>query len=65
MPQRPPGLATTFVGTANPEAAARNVGWVLAPVDQELATAVERLLAPVLNYAWTNGRPENNVAWEA
>jgi aryl-alcohol dehydrogenase-like predicted oxidoreductase len=61
----PAGFATTFVGTASPEIVARNVGWVLAPVDQELLMDIEHLLASVLNYAWITGLPENNFTVEA
>jgi aryl-alcohol dehydrogenase-like predicted oxidoreductase len=56
----PDAFATTFVGTANPENMVRNVGWALTPVDPELIDEIVNVLAPVLNYAWQNGRPENN-----
>lgn len=58
----PEAFATTFVGTADPDNMARNVQWALTPVDPDLIHDIERVLAPVLGYAWPSGRPENAVA---
>lgn len=55
-----PGFATTFVGTADADNVRRNIRWALAPLDEELLADVERVLAPVRDYAWPSGRPENN-----
>jgi L-galactose dehydrogenase len=56
-----PGFATTIVGTASPDNMRRNVEWALTPTDEKLVAEVERVLAPVLGYAWPSGRPENNA----
>ncbi|WP_238005963.1 aldo/keto reductase [Dactylosporangium sp. AC04546] len=56
----PPAFATTFVGSASPSNMARNVRWALEPTDPELLVDIEKVLAPVLGYAWPSGRPENN-----
>jgi aryl-alcohol dehydrogenase-like predicted oxidoreductase len=50
--------------SASPEAVMRNVDAALAPVDPELLGAIEGALAPVLSYAWINGRPEDNFVRE-
>ncbi|GGM51872.1 aldo/keto reductase [Dactylosporangium sucinum] len=55
----PSAFATTFVGSASPGNMARNVRWALEPTDPELLVDIEKVLAPVLGYAWPSGRPEN------
>jgi L-galactose dehydrogenase len=57
----PAEFATTFVGSASPDDMARNVAWALQPTDPDLVRDVERLLAPVLNTAWSSGRPNNSI----
>lgn len=53
-------FATTLVGIANPEQIQTNVQWMHEPIDQELLSAVQAILAPVHNQTWPSGRPENN-----
>ncbi len=54
-----PDIATTLVGTANPENIRRNVAWALAPADTEHIAGVLEILRPVHNHNFTRGRPEN------
>lgn len=53
-------FATTLVGIANPEQIKTNVQWMHEPIDQELLSAVQAILAPIHNQTWPSGRPENN-----
>ena len=55
-----PDIATTLVGTANPDNIIKNVKWLEAPVDNELLAEVQSILAPIHNKTWLYGRPENN-----
>jgi len=55
-----PDIATTLVGTANPENMKRNIEWVAEPIDEELLQEVFEVLKPVHNKTWPMGRPENN-----
>ncbi|HVW19798.1 MAG TPA: aldo/keto reductase [Opitutaceae bacterium] len=55
-----PGIATTVIGTANPDNLRRNVGYAEAPVDFALMAEVLALLRPVQNHNFTRGRPENH-----
>jgi len=55
-----PGVATTLVGTANPENIERDVRWMETPIDEALLAEVLAILVPVHNTTWPSGRPENN-----
>jgi aryl-alcohol dehydrogenase-like predicted oxidoreductase len=55
-----PALATTLVGTANPENIKKNVNWAEMPIDEELLVDVQTILAPIQNETWPSGRAENN-----
>jgi L-galactose dehydrogenase len=55
-----PALSTTLVGTANPDHLKKNVRWFETPIDSELLTEVQAILAPIRNKTWLSGRPENN-----
>ncbi len=57
-----PGIATTLVGSANPENIRRNIAWADEPVDFELMAKVLELLRPIRNHNFTRGRPENRDA---
>jgi L-galactose dehydrogenase len=57
-----PGIATTLVGTANPENIRKNVAWAEAPIDFELMAKVLAVLKPIHNHNFTRGRPENRDA---
>src|SRR3954463_16266795 len=54
-----PGIATTLVGSANPENIRHNVAYADEPIDFELMAAVLDLLKPIHNHNFTRGRPEN------
>lgn len=54
-----PAIATTLVGSANPENIRRNVQYVDEPIDFELMAEVLAILRPIHNHNFTRGRPEN------
>jgi L-galactose dehydrogenase len=54
-----PDIATTLVGTANPDNVVKNVRWANEPLDRALLDEVLAILAPVHNVTWPSGRPEN------
>ena len=54
-----PGIATTLVGSANPNNIRKNIGYVDEPIDFELMGKVLELLKPIHNHNFTRGRPEN------
>jgi L-galactose dehydrogenase len=54
-----PGIATTLIGTANPENIRKNVAYAESPVDFELMARVLEILRPVKDHNFTRGRPEN------
>jgi L-galactose dehydrogenase len=55
-----PQIATTLVGSANPENMRRNVQWIGEKIDQPLLSEVLGILKPIHNLTWPSGRPENN-----
>ena len=57
---RNPDIATTLVGSANPDNMRRNVQWVNEPIDEPLLAQVLEILQPVHNVTWPSGRAENN-----
>jgi len=54
-----PQIATTLVGTANPENIRKNIAWATEEPDFELIGEVLSLLSPIHNHNFTRGRPEN------
>jgi L-galactose dehydrogenase len=54
-----PQIATTLVGTANPENIRRNIAWAEEAPDFELIGQVLAVLRPIPNRNFTRGRPEN------
>jgi len=52
-------IATTLVGSANPENMRRNIAAAEEPLDHELLAAVRGILQPIQNHNFTRGRPEN------
>jgi len=54
-----PDIATTLVGTANPDNIRKNIAYAEAPLDQELLATVRQILQPIHNHNFTRGRPEN------
>jgi len=55
-----PEMATCIVGSANPQNVAKWVEWAEAPVDQPLVDEVLKILQPIHNWFYVEGRPENN-----
>lgn len=51
--------ASTLVGMATAEEVRRNLRAWATPVDAELERKVRKTLAPVFNWVWACGRPEN------
>ncbi len=54
-----PAIATTLVGSADPENIRRNIAAACEPVDPALLARVQEILRPVHNHNFTRGRPEN------
>lgn len=54
-----PGIATTLIGTANPENIRRNVAYAAMPPNPALLAKMREILRPVHNHNFTRGRPEN------
>jgi L-galactose dehydrogenase len=57
-----PGIASTLVGTANPDNIRKNVEYAMSPVDYELMGEILKILKPIHNHNFTRGRPENRDA---
>ncbi len=53
-------IHTTLMGTANPENVKKNIAWIEQPIDHELLSEMNAILAPISNKTWLSGRPENN-----
>lgn len=53
-------LATCVVGSANPENVKRWAQWAEEPIDQQLLKEVLKILEPIHNWFYIEGRPENN-----
>jgi aryl-alcohol dehydrogenase-like predicted oxidoreductase len=54
-----PDIATTLVGSANPENVVKNVRWATEPLDRSLLDQVLAILEPIQGKGWPSGRPEN------
>ena len=55
-----PGFASCLVGSAIPAEVSQWVAWIQEPIDQELIDGVRAELAPIRNWYYIEGRPENN-----
>ncbi len=53
-------IATTLVGTSKSENIQSNAQWLDEPLDDELLSEVEAILAPIKDQTWPSGRTENN-----
>lgn len=53
-------IPTTLFSSANPERIKSNARLLDEPMDTELLTEVQEILAPVKNQTWPSGLPENN-----
>ena len=54
-----PGIATTLIGTANPDNIRKNVAYAGAPLNRELLGRVQAMLHSIHNHNFNRGRPEN------
>lgn len=52
-----PDIATTLVGSANPQNIRENIACVDAPIDRQLLADVLEILKPIHNYNFTRGLP--------
>jgi len=57
---RHPEIATCIAGSASPERVAQWATWVEEPIDEKLLREVQEILAPIHNWFYIEGRPENN-----
>jgi aryl-alcohol dehydrogenase-like predicted oxidoreductase len=53
-------LTTCITGSANPERVRQWTEWIKQPLDQQLLAEVQQILAPIHNWFYIEGRPENN-----
>ena len=58
-------LATCIIGSANPENVRKWAQWAQKPIDQDLLSHVLKILEPVHNWYYLEGRPENNDSMTA
>ena len=56
----PEALSTCVVGSANPANIAKWADWAAEPIDEALLADVLAILAPIHDWHYTEGRPENN-----
>jgi len=57
---RNPDITTCIAGSASPERVAQWAQWVEEPVDEALLREVQAILAPIKDWFYIEGRPENN-----
>jgi len=57
-----PAFACCLAGSVSPEYLKQWVRWIAEPIDANLLAEVEKILQPVLNVSYVEGRPENNRA---
>lgn len=55
-----PGIATNVVGTASPDRILKNIHGIAEPIDPELLSSVQGILAPVADLTWPSGLAKNN-----
>ena len=53
-------MATCIVGSANPENVRKWAAWAELPIDETLLAEVLAILAPIHDWFYVEGRPENN-----
>lgn len=54
-----PDIATTLVGTANPQNIRDNIAYANEPLDETLLAEVMEILAPIHNHNFTRGLPQH------
>ncbi len=57
---RNPDIATCIAGSASPERVREWAQWIEEPVDESLMKEVQAILAPIHDWFYIEGRPENN-----
>jgi aryl-alcohol dehydrogenase-like predicted oxidoreductase len=57
---RNPEITTCIAGSASPQRVAEWAKWVEEPVDETLLREVQAILAPIHDWFYIEGRPENN-----
>ncbi len=57
---RNPDIATCIAGSASSERVAQWAKWVEEPVDEPLLKEIQAILAPIKDWFYLEGRPENN-----
>ena len=55
-----PAFASCVTGSANPERVAQWCDWLQEPLDEQLVQEVKEILAPIHNWVYVEGLPENN-----
>lgn len=53
-------MATCITGSANPNRVKGWCDWANEPIDETLLTEVQQILAPIHNWFYLEGKPENN-----
>ena len=53
-------FASCVTGSANPQRVAQWCDWLAEPLDETLVAEVKEILKPIHNWAYVEGRPENN-----
>jgi L-galactose dehydrogenase len=56
-----PFVSSTLIGMSSTREVETSLELLRSTTDKELLTEVERILAPVFNYVWPSGRPENQA----
>lgn len=57
-----PDMTTCITGSANPQRVRQWASWIEQPLDEQLLKDVQQILAPIHNWFYIEGRPENNDA---
>ncbi len=55
-----PDFASCLVGSARPQEVVQWIEWLGTPIDPRITDEVQRILAPIHNWFYVEGRPENN-----
>lgn len=55
-----PAFASCVTGSANPQRVAQWCDWLDEPLDEQLVKEVKEILAPIHNWVYVEGLPENN-----
>jgi aryl-alcohol dehydrogenase-like predicted oxidoreductase len=53
-------MSTCVTGSANPERIAQWADWLAQPINEQLVREVQKILEPIQNWTYVEGRPENN-----